>query len=803
MLRKAHLLASKLLFALTIDRDIKGGMMNITIRRALLTIPFLTPAAVLWPGDAPKAQGEGALEEVIVTARRREESLMDTPVSISAFTSSDLEARQILNTADIDQQVPNLIYRTNGLQNSNASTIFIRGIGQQDFIPTVQPGVGIYVDGGYVATSVGSLTELVDIESIEVLRGPQGTLFGRNTIGGAILINTVKPHEEFEAEVQAAFGERSRQELRATVNVPFTDRFFGKFSAMHREVEGWVDTPNIEGDDGLGSLDSQAFRAAFRWAGDAVTTDFVVNYSNRETDGVPRVISEILFPYQGQVADWNNVVAPVLGLPQRDLSFVTRPGEYTTQSSEYYPADSDMLHTNLTVEWDITDNLTFKSITTYRDMEDFGGLDGDNTPMPIERYVDITESEQTTQEIQLSGVAADGRLTWLAGYFFFEEETLNLDAVHFPFVGIMSGSFVDNQSTALFGQFTYDFNDDLSLTFGMRSSQERFDSIIDDRFQFVPEVFDPTCTGACTQMFPSTFQIESGFGPGFEEISRTRIDGYRPLPNPPNPMAFNLASNGVTETDKDATEPYINLAYRFSDSWMGYVSYSEGFKGGGFTQRVPPGREIDSFGPENVEVVEVGWKWQGIDGRARFTGAVFNSDYQDMQVSITTLLGGGFSNAGAATIQGFELEGLVQVTDRFLLSGGIGYLDSEYDELAPEVTEFTIDSVLPNNPEYQANISGSYRFPLASGELTARLDYTFNDDIFTTAQNEIITPSYYLVNGSLVYTPNSGNWDFAIQGRNLTDEYAFDTVGLSFTFGRVTSLLRPPQEIIGRFTYRF
>ena len=168
-----------------------------------------------------------------------------------------------------------------------------------------------------------------------------------------------------------------------------------------------------------------------------------------------------------------------------------------------------------------------------------------------------------------------------------------------------------------------------------------------------------------------------------------------------------------------------------------------------------------------------------------------------------TQLGGGFENAAAAVIDGFELEGLFQVTDRFQLSGGIGYLSGEFEELAPNVDTFTIDSVLPNVPEYQASLSGSYTAPLPSGALTVRLDYSYNDEIFAVAQNTVLTPSYKLLNGSVVYRPNEANWEIAIQGRNLADEFYSDYRFAGSEGGTVVGFLQPPREVIGRFTYRF
>ena len=795
--------------------------MKIHYRSAVWTASFFALAALVWPGDAVRAQDEGAaagtLEEIIVTARRREESLMDTPVSITAFTNADLEARQIINASDIDQAVPNMLYRTNGIQNNNAAVIFVRGIGQRDFIPTKQPGIGVYVDGGYVATSIGSALELLDIESIEVLRGPQGTLFGRNTIGGALLVNSVRPHEEFDAQIDAGFGELSRRQVRGTVNIPFSENFFGKFSAMHKSRDGYVDTPLVDGDDGLGSHEVTAARAALRWINDSVTADLTVDMNHSETDGVPTIIQELR--NVGQVAQWNNTVVPNTGhLPWTD-EYVPPPGTAINYQTDYYPAEADILSANFTLEWDISDAVTFKTITTWRELEDFGGRDSDYAPIDVHINVDITESEQFTQEFQFSGIAVDGRLDWVAGAFYFAEETLNLDAVHFPFFGLLSGSYVENESTALYGQFTYDVTDRLSLTVGGRNTKERFDNIVDDRFQFVTDFFAPIlggrfgydhlkgpCTGDCPHQFPATWAIDGSLGGNFAEVSRRRIAGYQPFPDPPHPEAaylIPLAPNGLTETDKDATEPYLNLAYRFNESIMGYVSFSEGFKGGGFTQRIPPRRVVESFGPETAQVLELGFKWQGADGRARVTGAAFNTAYEDMQVDITTELGGGLANAAEATISGFELEAVVQVTPRFLLSGGIGKLDGEYDSLAPTVTLWTLDSVLPNLPETQATLSGSYTAPLPSGELTVRLDYSYNDELYATAQNEVLIPSYSLLNGSIVYAPNEGNWEVALQGRNLADKFYADYWFLGDGTGTTNMNLEPPREIMGRFTYRF
>jgi len=385
----------------------------------------------------------------------------------------------------------------------------------------------------------------------------------------------------------------------------------------------------------------------------------------------------------------------------------------------------------------------------------------------------LFDGDQFSQELQLSGLAVNDRLQWLVGLYYFEEDTAMIDIVDFPRFLITSGATVQNSSTALFGQFTFDLTEKASLTLGARSSDEKLDSIVDDTNQHVRALLIPPA------------------------------GGFVPFPIPPAAGAIRILPNNVYEADESRTEPYVNFAYRWTDDLMGYVSYSEGFKGGGFTQRIPPFRVVESFGPESAQVVEVGFKWQGADGRARVTGAAFNTAYEDMQVDITTELGGGLANAAEATISGFELEAVVQVTPQFMLSGGLGKLDGQYDSLAPTVTLWTLDDVLPNLPETQVTVSGVYSAPFAAGELTARLDVSYNDDIYTTAQNQVITPNYTLINGSIVYSPNEANWELALLGRNLGDEVYSDWVYLGAEDSIIGMTMEPPREIMAKFTYRF
>ena len=337
--------------------------------------------------------------------------------------------------------------------------------------------------------------------------------------------------------------------------------------------------------------------AALRWQTDAVTVDVYVDHSNRKSDGAAFINTALNETSPtSEIFRFNNIVRPVsnglygVGLgPITAALYVPPEGSYINYSGNELgnnQAGADVTSTGLTITWDINDSLRFKSITNYRDLDSFDARDEDMSPEPAAHITGINQSEQFTQEFQLSGTAMDDRLNWLVGLYHFQEESVDANPVIFPFFSVVSGAVVDNKSDAVFGQLTYDFTDQLSLTLGARYSDERFDSIVDDSVQYITELFNPACGGPCTtQPPPSTIDGNDVWG------RRGGQPAYLPFPAPPQPGFANIQPNRVFETDKDDIEPYINLAYRWNDALMTYISYSEGFKGGGFTQRIPPGRD--------------------------------------------------------------------------------------------------------------------------------------------------------------------------------------------------------------------
>ena len=855
--------------------------------------------------------GSSGLEEMVVTARRREESLQDTPISITAFSGDMLEQRQITSLSGIGPFTPNLMFDTGATfsgANSSAS-VFIRGIGQVDFTLTTEPGVGIYLDGVYISQTIGSVLDLVDIERVEVLRGPQGTLFGRNTIGGAINVTSKKPStEKLDADIKMTVGEDSRFDLRGGVNVPITDTLAARISAATFNRDGYVDTPNSPAGE-LGDINQDAVRFALGWEpSEKFSLDFNADWSRQRENGTPAVLVGVFdgvtfaippppmpFPLTPlSFTDLHNLVSTAApfgeqgGVPpnvppssvfgQTDICGgngtsppnpppVCVPGRsdivdiendpWVNRSALDLKSESDIWGANVTVAYDFN-WATIKSITSYREMEAFTAFDFDAFEVVTGEVVNEFDSEQFSQEFQLSGVGIDDRLNWLIGFYYFTEEGINLDDVEFTPVRILSGAEIDNDSTAGFGQLTFDFTQKLSLTAGIRFTDETKKFIVPDECIPLPKgpattVFDPnggpdvtiTCARLQSVVDPKFVNglvandPTSGFLPFINAVvggdpnrlcclpisdASGAVVGLVPgldvsattgLPvTPVNGNGFPLVPGGTAERSFDDWSPHFNVAYDFTDNVMGYLSYSEGFKSGGFVQRTfPPKSEVPSFEPETAKVYEVGGKWLGLDNRLRLNGAVFFTDYEDLQIQINDGIAPVTRNAAEAEITGFELELTAVPGANWLIQAGVGYLDAEYTELDPsqnfttDIREITLDSKLVNAPDWTTNLGVQYNASFAGGhQLIPRADWAYTSDVYKDALNfpELKQDAYSLVDAYLTYVPPKGSWEAALFVTNLTDEeYITSGFANGLTHGRATVNIARPRQWGASFIYRF
>ena len=426
---------------------------------------FLSGAATLAvlvtavPALAQEAQAEddqqaASFDEVItVTARKREESLQDTPISITAFSDKALEARGIQSTEGLAQLTPNLTLQNNPSFSgaSNSASIYIRGVGQQDFVPTVEPGVGVYVDGVYVARSVGAILDLVDFERVEVLRGPQGTLFGRNTIGGAISITTKAPDQVLSASASATYGTDNLAVFKGTANLPFSDAVALRLSIGYFGQDGYV-TRSFDGKK-LGNSDRFAGRAALRLKPvDGWTLDLGFDGTTARENGPAMSLIGINYgtttdPATPPFADISNIIANVmagggmvpcataaaplnLAVPGcYDNRYVLGPNANGGTAPSY--SNSDIWGVSMVNSIALGDNLDLKSITAYRRLDGSFARDGDGSAATIAQFYDMIEQKQFSQELQLLGKSFDGKLDWILGGYYFKESGINVNRLLF------------------------------------------------------------------------------------------------------------------------------------------------------------------------------------------------------------------------------------------------------------------------------------------------------------------------------------------------------------------------------------
>jgi iron complex outermembrane receptor protein len=689
----------------------------------------------------------GALEEVVVTARKREESLQDTPISVTAFTAQGLADRGMVSTKDLGTYTPNLISNNGSAVsgNNSAGAFFIRGIGQIDFTLNTDPGVGLYLDEVYIARSIGAVMDLLDLQAVEVLRGPQGTLFGRNTIGGAISMRSQPPAQEVGGTVEVEVGSDNLRRARLSADVPLSSTLLTRFSASYTDRDGFV-RRLADGID-LGDTNALAGRLAVRWlASDAITADLAIDASRRREESPPTLATAL--DGTSQFGGFHNAVVAGPGpqcLPPPgpftnpacfNAQFLTGDS-YSTNATGRSQSDLDAWGASLTISAEIGEGIAFKSITAYRDTEALGFRDGDNTPHVIAQTQDTWDHDQLSQEFQLGGNAFGDALDWIVGLYYFEEQGTNLNFVNFAPILIQSGGAVDNDSTALFGQATWHVSEAFSVTGGLRYTDEtkRFD--------------------------PDQFVIED----------------RNPNPAMRLPPGFPLVPPNEVSTSISETTPYLNLAYRWSDDVMTYVTYSEGFKSGGFTQRVfPPLPATPSFRPEFVKSYEAGTKITGFDQRLRFNAAAFFTDYTDLQVLALIGVAPTTQNAAEAEIQGFELEVSARPVAELTLDAGIGYVDAEYTTIGAQVVGLTPSSEFAQIPQWTGNASVAYRFGLGGGStLTPRLDWSYHSDVFMDALNTpaLHQASYDLLGASLTWSSADERWQLRLAGQNLTDERYF------------------------------
>jgi iron complex outermembrane receptor protein len=730
---------------------------------------------------ADQSVQEGRLEEIVVTAQKRAENLQDTPIAISAFTESQLRERGVVDVGDLGRLTPNATFNRNSDSSGSASiaSVFIRGIGQGDYQPTADPGVGVYLDGVYLGRSVGGLLDLVDVERVEVLRGPQGSLFGRNTVGGAVSIITAKPTDDLEGFVQGQIGNDDWYELSGALNLPLSSTVSSRFVARGMSRDGFVRSlsdPAIE----FGKQRNLQVRGQVQLeASERATFNLAADYYTQDNTSAPSF--PFAFTGVGLISLYNNLVnGKVLPGPRFDVAKDVFPLGNRSRTTKTGPTRDDLENwgVGLTGEIELSDSVTLKSITAYREVSNQSVDDSDGSSANAASLSEQFSQDQLSQEIQLIGTSR--KLQWVVGLYYFQEHGTELTDVRllpgvFSALNALPGAVVPLTPTsrcpgappanicaggpgnprnfaldigyqdsndirlknyAVFGQGTLRLTDQLSITLGGRLTYEKKKL---NRFQRRQQASEFLGTD---QYFLAPIELEDAW--------------------------TNFS-------------PRISIDYSPSDPFLLYASYTGGFRSGTFNGRSNSvAAATTPVDPETVQSFEAGLKSELLDRRVRANLAGFYNRYKDIQILANqATAGGGFTvfltNAAKAEIYGAELEVTARPTNQIDLTAALGYLHTEILEVDPVVqaaTGLAAGARLRKAPEFTANVAGQYTVPLSAGDLAFRLDYSYRSNQFHAANNSPLTREggYGLLNGRVAFSSRDELWELAAFGRNLTNK---------------------------------
>ncbi|ABF54587.1 TonB-dependent receptor [Sphingopyxis alaskensis] len=734
-----------------------------TLRRAILATSTLSvlafaPAAIaqdagVEPAGASEDSGDN---EIIVTARRRDERLIDVPVAITAYSGDALAKAGAIDITDIGATTPNTTLEASRGTNSTLSA-FIRGVGQQDPVSGFEQGVGIYLDDVYLNRPQAAVLDIYEVERIEVLRGPQGTLYGRNTIGGAVKYVTKPLPQEFSLRIKGTYGSYDQADLVVSASAPVSDLLRVGVAGARLSRGGFGD--NLT--NGLENYNKDV------WAGRGT-----VELGGYGEPVLIRISGDYTKDKSAPRGGHRLIPSLATGAPVLDNVFDTRGGlNDPKQEIEAYG-----LAMNVSAE--LSDTVTLRSISAWRKDKSATPIDFDALPAVDVDVPGFYFNEQISQELQL--LYEGDRLKGLLGFYYLDAtaDTLFDVRIFNTFAGLtaFTEADVDTTTFAVFGDFTYDFSDQFSLSVGGRYTwDKRTASILRQNY-----------LGGGSPVF-------GGAGVPFGAPS-TNFDGSR---------KFNKFT------------PRVSLQYQPTSDHNFYASYSQGFKGGGFDPRgvgvnapaAIPGSPTDaevasflSFLPEQVDSYEVGYKGSLMDGAVNVALAAFYADYSDVQIpgSVACTVGGlptfcgVVSNAGKATFKGLEFEGRARLAedmaaagDRLTLSTALGYIDAQYKEYVTNIGGVPTDVAdfreVQNTPKWTASGTLAYSTPVGDGEIRfgTTLSYRSKTHQFEIPNPYIDQKGFALWDASLVYTAPDDRWSLGLFGKNLTNK-KYKTSGYTF-----------------------
>jgi iron complex outermembrane receptor protein len=700
----------------------------------------------VWAADVPETRG-GAIEEVIVTAQRREQDLQQIPISVAVFDETALAARNIGDVGDIGIMVPNL--RMAAFPYSPTTIrLFIRGVGSNETQVTQDPSVGVYKDGIYIGRSAGLSMEIADLERVEILRGPQGTLYGRNTTGGAVNLVTAPPSGEFGIKQEIAAGNLGYWKTRTLLDLPAWGDWRASVGYLQSSRDGLVENSGAGHD--FGEDDKKGAILAVRWQpGEKFTADYAFDWAELDFTSNYYQATAGTGAASGDGYGSLGPILPFFGGPSVEVPLETDRVESATLKDPFQPGAARIEGHALTLAYE-TAFGTLKSLTGYRELEerDYQDFSANPTFTFFKNDPVHIRQHQFSQELQWLGKAFTDRLDYVTGLYYFQEKGSEFEIDYSDVFFISPPLFGDdlvitqrdtareNTAYAVYGQGTWTFDNGLRATVGGRYTHDERKAVKQDIF--------------------------------FPRVARG-------------------------EQDYSRFSPSLVLEYQVSDDLLVYGKAVSGYKSGGYNLRAGSVEDFErGFQEEVLVTYELGIKSQWADNRVRFNAAAFRSDYDDIQVDIPNLFNPSQTstfNAGKARIDGVEFDLTVAPLEKLLLNVTYGYLDANFTEVIDPQSgaDITDDYVLPSAPRNGVNAGISYEFPpTALGRLSARLDYSWQDKIFTQGNGETIAygayvDAYGLLDARITLADvplGSGRLEFALWGKNLADkEWVADSIG--------------------------
>jgi len=752
---------------------------------------------------ATKPKSRVAIEEIVVTAQKREENIQDVPISIQAFSADELDAKGITNPAKLTLVTPGLVYDS----FAGFAIIYIRGVGTDAFIPSADLSVATYVDGVYFPFSFQLARAFGNVERIEVLKGPQGTLFGRNSTGGAISIVTKNPGDTFEGSVGLSYGRFNDLQTRAFVSSPLTDTLSASLGVLYSQKDDYYKTTPESGVDELPMQKDKGANLKLRWApSDAF--DAVLNGFLYAGEGTGSLVMHNVAP--------SPVVGGALGLP-------ASPNDYVSDNNIATPGFNEMHASSLTLNWrtslvdiksisafqEFSANSNFDFDGTSKDVVSFGSRYGKNSP-----YGEAQLGEMVTQELQfLSNEDSWGAgwLQYVGGLYYFHSDA-GFDPVEFHAAGLedpLSGNPLSLLPPALAQSPLVTTLTDASS--GLPASGLGREFLLFGLLETDAYAGFLQATATLSERWSLT--LGGRYQDEKRRVYKSRVEA---VSNPPDGPRQTLNQYPDDHLHENNFSPKVVLDFRPAEGILSYLSYSKGFKSGSFNiiNLTSPPKEIRS---EEVTSYELGLKSDLFDNRLRLNAAIFRNEIKDLQVQFLSLFSGGvvqFENAPKAHIDGAEVGGSFAVTDNLVLGFAGTYLTGVYDEFSQgsgfneetgllEANQDFSGNTIARTPKLTWSLDLNYFIELPKGSMELGANYYHNDGYFFSAQNTEVArqPEYSLLGAQVSYLFPDTDLRITAFGENLTNE-RFYLSRITNDFGTL-SKLAPPATYGVRLNWNF